>query len=71
MYKVLIVDDESFVIKSLITTINWNLYGFEVVGQAGNGIKALERIRDLKPDIVIYRYKNAWDEWTGINKMCK
>lgn len=52
MYKVLIVDDEKFVIKSLIATINWNEFNFEIVGQASNGIKAFEYIIDLKPDLV-------------------
>jgi two-component system response regulator YesN len=52
MYKVLIVDDESFIIKSLIASINWNEYGFELVGQASNGIEAMDAILSLKPDLV-------------------
>ncbi|MFC5402770.1 response regulator transcription factor [Cohnella soli] len=52
MHKVLIVDDESFVVKSLIATIDWNEHGFAVVGQAANGIEALEAIEALKPDLV-------------------
>lgn len=52
MYKVLIVDDESFVIKSLIASIDWDHYGFEIAGQAGSGQEALEAIRGIKPDLV-------------------
>jgi two-component system response regulator YesN len=52
MYKVLIVDDESFVIKNLIASVNWNEYGFELVGQANDGIEAMDAILSLKPDLV-------------------
>lgn len=52
MYKVLIVDDESYVVKSLHSTIDWSEYGYEVIGQAGNGVEALELIGALKPDLV-------------------
>jgi two-component system response regulator YesN len=52
MYKVLIVDDESWVVESLKDLINWGQYGFEVVGQAASGGEALETIRELNPDVV-------------------
>jgi Response regulator containing CheY-like receiver domain and AraC-type DNA-binding domain len=52
MYKVLIVDDEIYVVKSLTATINWNEYGYEVIGHAENGIDALRLIEELKPDLV-------------------
>lgn len=51
MYKVLIVDDESFVVKSLIKSINWSEYGFDVVGHAGSGSETFEPTIDLKPDV--------------------
>lgn len=52
MYKVILVDDEIWVIESLKRSINWNYYGFEVVDQAGNGAAAFEKIKQLKPDLV-------------------
>ncbi|WP_308639495.1 response regulator [Paenibacillus silvisoli] len=52
MYKVLIVDDESYVIKSLIASIDWQAHGFEIAGQASNGIEALELIEQDQPDLV-------------------
>jgi two-component system chemotaxis response regulator CheY len=50
MKKVLIVDDAAFMRLSLKTMLENN--GFEVVGEADNGIKAIEMYKKLKPDIV-------------------
>lgn len=52
MYKVLICDDESFVIKSLIATVNWEENGFEVIGEAYDGLAAYDMIVKEKPHIV-------------------
>ncbi|OPH46647.1 hypothetical protein BC351_14265 [Paenibacillus ferrarius] len=52
MHKVLLVDDESWVVESLKDLIDWERYGFEVVGQAYNGTDALEAIWRYKPDVV-------------------
>lgn len=50
MTKVLIVDDAAFIRGQLKQLLQRN--GFEVVGEAENGKVALEKIRELKPDIV-------------------
>lgn len=50
--KVLIVDDEQLArqrVEKMLETIE----GYEVIGQAENGQKALALIRELKPDIVL------------------
>lgn len=50
MSKVLIVDDAAFMrmsIKNMITKA-----GFEVVGEAVNGVEAVEKYKELKPDVV-------------------
>ncbi len=52
MFKVLIIDDEPFIRKGLVTIINWKQYGCEVCGEASDGVEGLEKIRLLKPDIV-------------------
>ena len=49
--QVLIVDDASFMrmmIKDILTK-----NGYEVVGEAENGNKALEKYKELKPDLVL------------------
>ncbi|MFZ5862659.1 MAG: response regulator [Nitrospirota bacterium] len=48
--KVLVVDDSSFM-RSALKDILEKL-GYQVVGTAENGIEAVAKYRDLKPDIV-------------------
>jgi two-component system response regulator YesN len=52
MYKILIADDELLVITSLKACINWTEYGFELIGEANNGIEACEKILHEQPDLV-------------------
>ncbi|MDQ6419547.1 response regulator [Paenibacillus sp. LHD-117] len=52
-YKVLLVDDEKWVLKHMRSSIDWEVYGFEIVGEARNGIEGLEEIARLKPHLVI------------------
>jgi len=52
-YKVLLVDDEEDVRESIVRKLDWASLGFAVVGQAGNGVEALELAERLEPDIVM------------------
>lgn len=53
MIKILIADDEPFIRQGIRTTIPWEKYGIEVVGEAANGKSALKLAMQLSPDIVI------------------
>ncbi|WP_078544934.1 response regulator transcription factor [Litchfieldia alkalitelluris] len=53
MFKVILVDDEQFVRKGLMSLIDWEQCGFEVVGDASNGEDALLLIKESVPDLVI------------------
>ena len=37
MLKVLLVDDEPFILQGIKVIIDWEKEGFEIVGTAGNG----------------------------------
>lgn len=50
MKRVLIVDDTLFMRTSLKTILKRN--GYEVVGEAENGLVAIEKYKELNPDIV-------------------
>ncbi|MEA4947546.1 MAG: response regulator [Oscillospiraceae bacterium] len=50
MAKVLIVDDAAFMRISIKNSLSKN--GFDVVGEAENGAVAVEKYRELSPDIV-------------------
>lgn len=53
MYKVMLVDDEIYMLNGLRHIINWEAYGFEIVGTASNGLKALELSKTLDIDIIL------------------
>lgn len=53
MIKVLIVDDEVLVRIGIKSCIKWENSGFEIVGEAENGIEALELAEIYKPDLVL------------------
>ena len=53
MYRVLFAEDELLVRLGLKNSIRWADYEMEVVGEADNGITALELFRRLKPDVLI------------------
>lgn len=50
MKKVLIVDDAAFMRLAIKTILEKN--NFEVVGEAENGLVAITKYKELKPDIV-------------------
>ena len=49
-YKVLLVDDEEEAIEAIRLKLEWETLGFEVIGSANNGVKALELVERLQPD---------------------
>lgn len=57
MYKVFIVDDEPIIREGLKKIINWDGCGFKIVGEAGDGLEAFEKISKLKPDLCIIDIK--------------
>jgi len=50
MKKVLVVDDAVFMRMAIKNILEKN--DFEVIGEAGNGVEAVEQYKALKPDIV-------------------
>ncbi len=69
MLRVLLVDDEPFILQGLAVIIDWNKEGFEVVGKASNGLEALEFLRKEKVDLVIADIKMP--EMTGLELLEK
>lgn len=49
--RILIVDDAAFMRMMIKDILNKN--GYEVVGEADNGKKAVEKFKELNPDLVI------------------
>ncbi|WP_168929068.1 response regulator transcription factor [Paenibacillus dokdonensis] len=53
MYKVIFADDETRFRAYLQCVIDWNAHGFELCGEAKNGIEALKLVEETQPDIAI------------------
>ncbi len=53
MYTILLVDDEDEARKSIKELTPWNEYGFEVIGEASNGLEALDFVSETLPDVII------------------
>ncbi|MEG1805321.1 MAG: response regulator, partial [Clostridia bacterium] len=52
-YSLIIADDEENIRTALINAVDWSEIGFEIVGEASNGIEALELIEKLEPDLLV------------------
>ncbi|MGH4037324.1 MAG: response regulator [Sphaerochaeta sp.] len=52
-YTIILVDDEAHVRTSIRTNTPWKDYGFTVIGEANNGVEAIELVEELKPDVII------------------
>lgn len=53
MNTVLIVDDELIIRQGLQCIIDWEKFGFEIIGEAANGEEALRLILQKNPDVVM------------------
>ncbi len=53
MIKVMIIDDEPFIREGLKVIIDWEMYGFQVCEEAGNGNEAIEKLGNSDINLVI------------------
>lgn len=53
MLRILVVDDETTVRKGIILGVDWAALDCTVVGEAANGLEALEAAEACKPDLII------------------
>ena len=71
MIKVFLVEDEIVIREGLHRMIPWAEYGFELVGEAGDGEIALPMIREIKPDILITDIKMPFMDGLALSKFVK
>lgn len=53
MLKVVLADDETKVVLLLQKLVDWEKQGYEIVGVASDGIRALELVKEKKPHLLI------------------
>ncbi|NCB02401.1 MAG: response regulator [Spirochaetia bacterium] len=72
MLKVVIADDEYYILKELENIIDWNKIGCEIVGKAKNGREAKELVRTLQANILITDIKMPFvDGLSLIQDLCE
>lgn len=52
-YTVLVVEDEYDQRRAVIERVDWAAAGFQVIGEAENGVEALELLETLEPDLIL------------------
>jgi AmiR/NasT family two-component response regulator len=55
MRRIVVAEDESLIRMDIVETLKDQ--GFDVVGEAGDGLKAIELAKELKPDLMVMDIK--------------
>lgn len=53
MLRVLLVDDEPFIVQGLSVLIDWNKEGYEIAATAADGREALSYLKENKVDLIV------------------
>lgn len=53
MFKIMIVDDEMLVRQGIKHLLDWEQEGYQIVGEASNGVEALNRMDELSPHVIL------------------
>ena len=53
LYTVIVADDEDELREAVCTMIPWEDYGFRLVGDASNGLDALQLVEKHEPDLLM------------------
>lgn len=60
-YTVLVVDDEETLRRTMVERVDWETAGFTVIGEAENGVEALDLVELLEPDLILTDIRDADD----------
>lgn len=69
MLKVFLVEDESIVREGLRDNIPWQQYGYQFVGEAGDGEMALPLIQQTKPDVLLTDIKMPFMDGLSLSRI--
>lgn len=67
MLKIVVADDEAFVLQSICTSINWKEIGLKLVGSCKDGMEAWHAILDENPGFSYDRYSYARIVWFRVD----
>lgn len=69
MLKVFLVEDESIVREGLRDNIPWQQYGYQFVGEAGDGEMALPLIQKTRPDVLLTDIKMPFMDGLSLSRI--
>lgn len=52
MYRVMLIDDEEKMRKLMRLTVEWEMLGYKIAGEASSGIEAINVIDEINPDVL-------------------
>lgn len=53
MLKLVIAEDEDIIRMGLVQTVDWQAMDVEIIGEAADGLEALELVKRLRPDVLL------------------
>lgn len=69
MYRLLIVEDEEFLRKSLCAMVDWESAGIQIAGRRRKRQGSTPLSKRKRADrFCLYRYPHAGDGWTGTGR---
>ena len=71
MLKIFLVEDETVIREGFRDKIPWEQYGFQLVGEAGDGEMALPMIRKIRPDVLITDIKMPFMDGLSLSEIVK
>lgn len=71
MYTIFLVDDEMLARVGIRSLIDWEFYGYTIIGEADNGQNALSQITRLRPDIIITDAKMPVMNGVELQRLCR
>ncbi len=69
MLKIFLVEDESIVREGLRDNIPWQQYGYQFVGEAGDGEMALPLIQKTQPDVLLTDIKMPFMDGLSLSRI--
>ena len=70
MLRLILIDDDQFSLETLASLIPWSEFGFDVIGTFSNSKKAVEFIKEQKPDCIITDIRMPEPDGMSIVKTC-
>lgn len=67
MYKVMIAEDEEFILEGIANLIDWESFGIQVTHLAVNGQEALKKMGRRSGRYYYHRYYNANYGWVRVD----